>query len=230
MRLAQGQLDEALRWAREQHLSADDELSYVREFDHITLAHVLMADHLQDRDGRSLADAARLLHRLLAAAEEGGRAGRVIEILTLQAAVHEARGDRSAALTALERAVTLAEPEGYVRLFVEQGGALPPLLRALARRPIAPRYAHRLLAATTTQPVGREPQPLVDPLSVRELEVLRLLASELDGPDIARQMVVSLNTVRTHTKSIYAKLGVNSRRAAVRRAEELDLLSRTAGA
>ena len=100
-------------------------------------------------------------------------------------------------------------------------------LDAAGRRGIAPRYVRRLLAASGgaghRPPAGQE---LVEPLSERELDVLRLLGSDLDGPDIARELVVSLNTVRTHTKSIYSKLGVNTRRAAVRRAEALGLLPR----
>jgi LuxR family maltose regulon positive regulatory protein len=101
------------------------------------------------------------------------------------------------------------------------------LLKLAAKERKAPRYVRRLLAAVVTVE-GRAPleQPLVEPLSERELEVLRLLGSELDGPEIASELTVSLATVRTHTRSIYAKLGVNSRRAAVRRAAELGLLSR----
>lgn len=102
------------------------------------------------------------------------------------------------------------------------------LLKLVAKQRIARDYVSKLLTAFGTGPSGSVvDQPLVEPLSERELEVLRLLDSELDGPDIARELVVSLNTVRTHTRNIYAKLGVNSRRAAVRRADELGLLSRT---
>jgi LuxR family maltose regulon positive regulatory protein len=144
----------------------------------------------------------------------------------LQALTHHARGNVSGALAALERALTLAEPEGYVRLFAGEGPLMASLLRAAAKQGIAPSYVHRLLAAgNRSEDRPPLPQGLIDPLSERELEVLRLLASDLDGPDIARALTVSLNTVRTHTKSIYAKLGVNSRRAAVRRAGELGLLS-----
>jgi LuxR family maltose regulon positive regulatory protein len=102
------------------------------------------------------------------------------------------------------------------------------LLRAAAKRKIAPSYVRRLLTGLSkTEETTPVKQSLIEPLSERELEVIRLLGTDLDGPDIARQLVVSLNTVRTHTKNIYAKLGVNNRRAAVRRAEELDLLSRS---
>ena len=102
------------------------------------------------------------------------------------------------------------------------------LLRAAAKQGIAASYVRRLLAAIDQTADGTPvDQGLIEPLSERELDVLRLLGTDLDGPDIARELIVSLNTVRTHTKNIYAKLGVNNRRAAVRRAQELDLLSRT---
>ncbi len=234
VQVAQGALGDALGWARERGLSVDDDLSYLREFEHITLARVLLTQHTEERAERSLHEATRLLERLLQAAEEGARTGRVIEILVLQARAHQARGDIPAALATLQRALTLAEPEGYVRVFVDEGLPMASLLRAAARvahgeqKVIAPSYIRRLLAAVNRTGGGMpEKQGLIQPLSERELVVLRLLGSDLDGPDIARELVVSLNTVRTHTKNIYAKLGVNNRRAAVRRAEELDLLSRT---
>ena len=222
--IAQGRLGEALGWAREQGLSVDDDLSYLREFEHITLARVLLARYQAEHAEASLHEATRLLERLLPAAEEGGRTGRVIEILVLQALAHQTLGDIPAALACLERALMLAEPEGYVRVFVDEGPPMASLLRAAAKQGVAPSYVRRLLAAVSkTEDSTPVSQGLIDPLSERELDVLRLLGTELDGPDIARQLVVSLNTVRTHTKNIYAKLGVNNRRAAVRRAAELGL-------
>jgi LuxR family maltose regulon positive regulatory protein len=124
--------------------------------------------------------------------------------------------------------VTLAEPEGYVRVFVDEGPPMTSLLRAAAKQGTRPDYVRRLLAAASgIEHPGRTEQALIEPLSERELDVLRLLGSELDGPAIARELTVSLNTMRTHTKNIYAKLGVTNRRAAVRRAAELNLLPRT---
>ena len=234
VRVALGELGEALGWARERGLSVDDDLSYLREFEHITLARVLLARHVAERAERPVHDATRLLERLLRAAEEGQRTGSVIEILVLQALARQARGDVPAALASLQRALTLAEPEGYVRIFVDEGPPMASLLSALAKQGaaakqgIAPSYVRRLLAAVNkTEDSTPASQGLIEPLSERELEVLRLLGTDLGGPEIARELVVSLNTVRTHTKNIYAKLGVNNRRAAVRRARELDL-SRTA--
>ena len=225
--IARGSLGEALGWAREQGLSADDDLSYLREFEHITLARVLLAQYRAERAGRSGQDATRLLERLLRAAEAGGRTGRVIEILVLRALADQLLGDVPAGLAALDRAMMLAEPEGYVRVFADEGAPMISLLRAAAKQRIRPQYVGRLLAATSgAGPGSPSRQALIDPLSERELDVLRLLATELDGPAIARELSVSLNTMRTHTKNIYAKLAVTSRRAAVRRAAELGLLPR----
>jgi len=171
------------------------------------------------------------LERLLAAAEAGGRDGTVLEILVLVALAHQAGGDVPAALVATRRAVALAQAEGYVRVFADEGTAVATLLKALLRRrPADPGagYLRRLVAAASSG--GHQPAAsqggLIEPLSDRELDVLRLLATELGGPEVARELHVALSTVRTHTKSIYAKLGVGSRRAAVRRATELDLLAR----
>jgi LuxR family maltose regulon positive regulatory protein len=223
--VARGDLGEALRWARGRGLSVDDDVSYLREFEHITLSRVLLARYTQERAEASIHDATRLLERLLPAAEAGGRAGSVIEILVLQALVHHARGNRPAALAALRRAVTLAEPEGHVRVFVDAGPPIASVLTAAAKQGTARSYARRLLTALGRTDHGSQPkQALIEPLSGRELEVLRLLGTDLDGPEIARELVVSLNTVRTHTKHIYAKLGVNNRRAAVRQGRQLNLL------
>jgi LuxR family maltose regulon positive regulatory protein len=225
--IALGRLGQALGWARAHRVSVMDELSYVREFDHITLARLLLADPARDRGDGSAREAPELLERLLRAAEAGRRTRSVIEILVLEALAHQMRGDVAAGLAPLERALTLAEPEGYVRIFADEGPPMSALLGAAAKREIAPGYVRHLLAefghAHDRTPIK---QPLVEPLSERELDVLRLLATDLAGPEIARELVVSLSTVRSHTKAIYAKLGANNRRAAVTRAEELDLLSR----
>ena len=225
--IGQGRLGEATGWARERGISAGDDLTYLREFEHITFARLLLAQGTRDRTGTALDEAIALLERLLAAAEAGGRTGTAIEILVVLALVLHARDDVADAVAALQRALALAEPEGYVRVFIDEGPPLATILKLAARQPDASRYARRLLAAIAA-PEGRtaSAQPLIEPLSERELDVLRLLDSDLDGPDIARELSVSLPTVRTHTRNIYAKLGVSSRRAAVRRAAELGLLAR----
>ncbi len=227
--LADGDTAAGRRWASERGLAPGDDLSYVREYEHITLARVLVASHDDDPDDRPARDAARLLERLLAAAEAGQRTGSAIEILIGLSLAHQACGNDRAAADALEQALVRAEPEGYVRLFVDELPALAPLLRAASRHGTSGDHARRVLAAApgaavdAGPPVATSIKGLVDVLSSRELDVLRLLRSDLSGPDIARELVVSLNTVRTHTKNIYMKLGVNNRREAVRRAGELGL-------
>jgi LuxR family maltose regulon positive regulatory protein len=230
--LKQGRLAEALGWVREQGLSADDDIRYTREFEHITLARALITAGKSDREGGSLDDATRLLGRLQLSAETGGRLGSAIQILLLQALAFQARENLPHALAALERALALAEPQGYVRIFVDEGEAMRVLIEKRSRNRDHPLsdYVDKLLAAFA-QPVAapksaiiHQKSDMIEPLSERELEALRLLGTELSGPEIARELVVSLHTLRTHTNNIFKKLGVNNRRAAVRRAMELDLL------
>ena len=226
--IAQGKLSEAEGWAREHGVTAADELGYVHEFEHATLARLLLAQGTRDRAGHGIGEATELTERLLAAADDGGRKGSAVDILVVQALARHAGDDPAGALDSLAHALALAEPEGYVRVFVDEGPSMTDLVREAAKRRITPTYVRRLLAAFGDPgDSARVRQALVEPLSERELEVLRLLATDLDGPAIAAELVVSLHTVRSHTKSIYAKLGVNSRRAAVRRAAELGLLTRT---
>jgi LuxR family maltose regulon positive regulatory protein len=209
----------------EHGLSVEDDLCYLREFEHITLARVLLARYKSDRADRSMLEAKGLLERLLQAAVEGERMGSTIEILVVQSIAHYMQGDIPAALVSLKRVLTLAEPEGYVRIFVDEGRPMAALLEVAVKQGIALNYVRRLLSAFS-KIEGRTPanQVMSEPLSERERDVLRLLKSELSGPDIARELHVSLNTLRTHTKNIYGKLEVNNRRSAVRRAEDLDLL------
>jgi LuxR family maltose regulon positive regulatory protein len=242
--IAQGRLADAADWVKAQGLSAQDEPSYRREFEHLTLTRLLLAQYRANPEEDTLREASGLLARLLTAAEAGGRIGSVNEILLLQAVAYAARGAVPEALVPLERALAQAEPEGFVRLFVDEGQPMAALLERMTPLRGAGQaadggrikeYAHELLAAfgkisvahpssaRPTSPSGVIPHPLIEPLSERELEVLRLLRTELSGPEIARQLVVSLNTLNTHTRNIYSKLGVNNRRAAVRRAEELNL-------
>ena len=244
---ARGDLDGARAWARQHQVAMTDDLSYLREYEHISLARILLAEHAATGSRQTLQDAAGLLDRLLAAAKEGGRLGTVIELNVLRAIAHHAGGSRDQSLKALGQAVDLAQADGWVRVFVDAAPVLTDLLQELATRQPQSDHVQELLAAVTaagspaTEAVdetGNETGPgtapgtgpdmaLVDPLSERELDVLRLLASDLGGPAIARQLIVSMNTIRTHTKHIYTKLDVNSRRAAVSKAHQLGLLSRS---
>ena len=219
MFLAREDLSSAARLAERAGLSLDEDPTYPREMAYSPLVQLSIA---QGRPGATLG----LLGRLLHAAENAGRIGRVIATLALRAAALEARGDVDRAMADLARALSLAEPEGYVRVFVEQGPVMVALLRRAATRGIAPRYATRLLGAfdLPSPDQGRSDQPLIEPLTERELEVLHALASDLTMAEIGEQLFVARSTIRSHTKSIYGKLNVHSRREAVRRARALGLL------
>jgi LuxR family transcriptional regulator, maltose regulon positive regulatory protein len=228
--VAQGRLADAETWARERGLSAEDDLGYLREFEHITLARMLIARDTGDRTHRSTRAAMGLLERLLHAAEAGERTGSAIEILLLHALAHRSRGDLPAALAPLQRALTLAEPEGYVRRFVDEGEAMRDLLRHAAAGGVASAYARRLLSAFDAPP---QPGPaparvvtaeLAEPLTAREVAILRLVAAGLRNQEIADQLYISLPTVKRHIANAYGKLGVAHRTEAVARATELGLL------
>jgi LuxR family maltose regulon positive regulatory protein len=234
--VAQGRLGEALGWAREQGLSVENELSYLHEFDHITLARMLLACFQSDRTDRSIQEAMGLLERLLKAAEEGGRIGSVIEILVLQASAYHAQGDLPAALLSLQHALKLAEPEGYVRMFLDEGSSMMQLLREAAVREIMPRqglptYTDKLLAAFEAEKWKNEDksyqssvQPLIEPLSQRELDILHLIAQGLTNRQIGERLFLALDTVKGHNRKIFDKLQVQSRTEAIARARELGLL------
>lgn len=228
VQLGNGDLDGPTEWAAASGLTPHDELSYVREYAHITLARVLIARHAR-LGAPTIDDAIALLDRLLAAAVTGGRTGSAIEILILQATAHHARGDGTAAIAALEEALERATVDGHIRLFLHAGPAVTALLRSITSRRSASQHARRVLAAIDDTDAAARPDPpprtatLIDPLSARELDVLRLLRTDLSGPAIARELHVSLNTLRTHTKNIFTKLDATSRREAVRRAAELGL-------
>jgi LuxR family maltose regulon positive regulatory protein len=227
--LAHGAAGRAARRASEDDLGSMGP-PIIRGQEQVLLARVLVAG------GRG-AEALFLLTELAEAAGAGGRLGHLVEVLALQAAVHQAQGDTAAAAAALDRALALAAPEGHVRAFVDAGGAgapLAPLLRQAAGRGAAPQYVARLLAALgagvaealapTPAPAPAGALPLVEPLTDRELEVLRLMAGGHAHAEIAAALVISINTVKKHAAGIYGKLGVHSRTQAVLRAQELDLL------
>ncbi|MDJ0753011.1 MAG: LuxR C-terminal-related transcriptional regulator [Ardenticatenaceae bacterium] len=232
VRIKQSELAKAREWADEQSLSVDDDLSYLREFEHITLARLLIAEYKNTQTERFILEAVSLLNRLLKPALDEQRMGSVLEILVVQALAYEAQGDISSSQMSLERALTIAEPEGYVCLFINEGIPMAQLLSTIADREIMPNYVGKLLAAfedvgqgsvdTSVQPSAD--QPLVDPLSKRELEILMLIAAGLKNKEIADQLVISLNTVLYHIKNIYGKLGVNKRTLAVAKAKEINLI------
>jgi LuxR family maltose regulon positive regulatory protein len=227
----QGRLAEALGWARERGLSVDDDLSFLREFEHITLARVLIARYKSDKEDGPMHEVMGLVERLLQAAEEGRRMGSVIEILVLQALAHQVQDDTSSALVSLERALTLAEPEDYVRIFVDEGIPMFHLLSEAAAHGIMPDYTGKLLAVFETEQQKSEDksylrpaQPLIEPLSERELEVLQLMALGLSNREISERLFLALSTVKGHNQRIFGKLEVQRRTEAVARARELGLL------
>jgi LuxR family maltose regulon positive regulatory protein len=236
VRIAQGRLADAWDWAHEQHVTAADPPAFLAEFNQLTLARLLIGQYRADRDKSGIEQARALLDRVAGAAQAAGRAGSLVEARLVRALARHAAGDTDAAISDLAAALTDGVPAGYVRLFLDEGPPVEELLRAAARRPesaASGEYADLVLraaerhqaAATAAASTAAGAAPSADEgLSDRELEVLRLLATELTGPEIARHLFVSVNTLRTHTKHIFTKLDVNTRQAAVRRATELGLL------
>ena len=220
----QGRLADARAWARDVTISAEDELTYLREFEHGTLARLLLAEGVRYRDDDTVDAAIRLADRLLTSALVGGRQGSALDLLILLALGRHARGEIAGAAADLDRAVALAEPDRWVRVFLDEGAPMMALLSAVSGRSGRSAFVSELRAAAgSASGRGAPRQTLIEPLSQRELEVLRLLRSDLDGPDLARELHISLNTLRTHTKNIYTKLNVNTRRSAILRADELNL-------
>jgi LuxR family maltose regulon positive regulatory protein len=231
LKLAQGRLAEALDWVQAQQLSVDDELRYMLEYDHITVARVRNAHYQRDGDMDGLRSVDRFLERLRHAAVQGGRMGAVIETSILQAIVGQALDDVPASLVHLERALALAEPEGYFRTFVDEGLPMRDLLRQALGKGAGGDYARRLLAAfeapkspgisaTAVANTGG----LAEPLTTREIEILRLVAAGMRNQEIADLLVISLPTVKRHIANTYGKLGVTHRTEAVALANELNLL------
>ncbi len=223
--LAQGKLEAASQWVKARGLDATGDITYWHEMEYMALARILIA---QER----LEEASELLRRLQEAAEAGGRTSRVIEILALKALSLQAQGNREQALTALEKALNLAEPGGFVRTFVDEGPPMARLLQEALKRGVAPDYVRLLLAAfladesleTVVARTQVDQTELVEPLSERELEILQKIAEGLTNREVAERLYLSLNTVKVHTRNIYGKLGVHNRTQAVTRARALGIL------
>ena len=236
MSIAQGELADAEAWATASGVTGVADVDHRREFDLLTLARLLIAQHREQRDGNMADSAIVLLGQLRAAAEMSGRRRTVVETHVLSALALDTQGQGSQAVESLERAwAEAAEPDSHVRLVLDEGAPMLELLRQVSGSSTGSARAQRLLdiASATAQGATGMPQRLerstppgtmVDALSDRELHVLRLLATDLSGPEIASELFVSIHTIRTHTKRIFTKLDVTSRRAAVSRARELGLL------
>jgi LuxR family maltose regulon positive regulatory protein len=220
--LEQDRLRAAVDWADEMLWGGVLQGRPESEAAQLAMARVLIVKG----DAPAIEQALALLEQLRQATEAEGRVGIQIEGLALQALAHWRRGEQASAMTALERALRLAEPEGYVRLFADLGLPMIRPLQVARSREVMPDYAEKLLAACGADlalPASPE-QALPERLSLREQEVLQLIAAGLTNREIAEQLVVSPETVKKHSGSIYGKLGVRSRTEAVARARDLDLL------
>jgi LuxR family maltose regulon positive regulatory protein len=229
LNLAQGNAAAAARWAQAHRWTEGTEIDRVCEAEQMAVAWVLVA---QDRAGEAM----HMLAPLLEAAQTAGRMENAIKILTLQALAFQAQNNQDGALSALQQALSLAEPEGYVRTFVDEGKPMARLLSQLlvvqrkgrcAPSPgIAPNYVARLLAAFGQEVELPSPamESLVEPLSARELEVLRLVVAGLSNSEIADELVIALSTVKSHINRIYGKLGVENRTQAVIKTQDLALI------
>lgn len=231
--LQQGDLAVARQWAQARQLHVDDTLDPPREIEYLTWARVLLAQHRP-------AEALPVLRRLLGPAERQGRMGSVLEILVLQALAQQACGDRAGAMERLGRALSLAEPESYVRLFVDEGSPMTHLLVQMrARRPGeqhgSPRYRDHLLALldsaldegttlSATAVPGPGMHPIGEPLREREMEVLRLIVAGCSNREIADHLMIAVSTVKWYVNAIYGKLQVESRTKAIARARELNIV------
>jgi LuxR family maltose regulon positive regulatory protein len=233
IRVAQGRLDEVTAWVVQTKLSVDDDLSYLREFEHVTLARMLIARHGSAAGEQLVRDGVRLLERLRAAAQTGGRIGSVIEILVLQSLAQQSLGNSRGALDLLAEALALAEPEGFLRLFLDHGTRMRDLLRHATARGLAGEYTRRVLAAFDAPPaqpaasagrVTADASGAVQALTTREMEVLRLIAAGLRNQEIAGHLSISAATVKRHIANAYGKLGAGHRTEALARAKELKLL------
>jgi LuxR family maltose regulon positive regulatory protein len=244
LHLAQGDLDSAVRWLRsaEAH-EAPPRFGLTPQFfvfadEHLAPApiQVLIAKGRASRDPAPVRRALVLLDQLREKAERTDLAWLQIKTFALQALAYDILGETAPALAALEQALALAEPEGYVRVFVDEGRPMAALLHQGYAHGMLPHFMATLLAALDAHGPGSTAQPSVlaptsaggpsvaEPLTERERDVLRLLAAGRSNPEIARTLYVELNTVKTHVKSLYGKLGVHSRVQAAQRAQELGLI------
>ncbi len=220
VQIAQGHLDDALAWARQRGVVPTGPTTYLAEYDQLTLARLLVAEG----DGPA---AIGLLDRVMNVGRAANRDGSMIETGLVRALAHHAHGDADSAVADLAAALAIGAPAGYCRLFLDEGPPMVELLGKVAHTGALDvrTYAEQLLGVARRPSTPAPAAPTSEEgLSERELGVLRLLATELSGPEIARQLFVSVNTLRTHTKHIFTKLDVNTRRAAVRRATDLGLL------
>lgn len=226
--LVRGKLGASSQWALERELKLDGEITYLRATEYVVFARLLIAQCRLD-------EAKELLYRLLETAEARGKKARSIEILLLQAIAFQAGSDTDRAMASLERALELAELEGFVRIFVDEGPAMSRLLYEAAARGISPVYVSKLLAAFPAADSKEAERPriqaanakLFEPLSDRELDVLKLLAEGLTNEQIGTKLFISTHTVKAHTRNIYGKMDSHNRTEAVAKARAFGILPST---
>jgi LuxR family maltose regulon positive regulatory protein len=226
--LAHGDIDAAGRWAQANDLVIDGDFEFHREIEYLALARLYIAQ-------KRFAEAQSLVERIYRIAQETGKRHTELEGLVLLALVFSLQGETDQALAYLETALSIGEPEGFIRIFVDEGPPMAHLLYKALSHGVAPEYVNRLLAAfpvAEPEQAGpsetQTPEPdLVEPLSERELEVLQLIAEGLTNPEIASRLFLSLNTVKAHTRNIYGKLDVHNRTQAVATARALGILPST---
>jgi LuxR family maltose regulon positive regulatory protein len=221
------------KWLEENTATIEEITHFKTKFTLTTHARVLIALYREHQDDVYIRKALDLLDGLLELADNNGWGSKVIEILALQAVAFQENGNSELAQTKIEQALTLAEPEGFTRTFVDEGPPMASLLYEALKREIAPAYVQRLLAtfpvteteedASTKSKVDQS--GLIEPLSEREIEVLQFLAKGLTNQVVATRLFISLHTVKAHTRNIYSKLGVNNRTQAVDKARTLGILS-----
>ncbi len=230
--LRQGNLSQATRWANEveakfRDVDQEKEFDFVSEMEVIGLARVWMATGTKEKNNSFLGKSKHLLSRLARSAQASQRFYRLIEILALQALVFDRLGDEDKAVEVLEESIALAQPEGCMRLFIDEGRNMQSILYRAQKKGMGHPYTKTLLGAFNDE-IGELPDltlpTLPEPLSDREMEVLMLLSTEMTAAEMAGKLIVAKSTVDTHIKHIYSKLGVNRRLEAIQRAKELGLL------
>ncbi|MGG6239634.1 LuxR C-terminal-related transcriptional regulator [Nodosilinea sp. AN01ver1] len=232
--LVEGNLNAAIAWVESSGLTVDDDLHYnttekcptAAELIYLTYARVLLAQGQQTASAPPLQTALRLLTRLQAQAQAGGRTLRLMETLLLQALIWQVQDERSRALNYLQQALEIPHQDNDMRLFLDEGKAMADLLACAASSRVQTKEVVRLLAIFELQPAQKPAvvQPLVEPLSDRELEVLTYLATGMTNQAIADDLYVSLAAVKWHARNIYGKLAVKNRTQAVAKARELGIL------
>lgn len=231
--LAQNRTEEALAWVNAKSLNPSEGLKPLEAIHYFLLSETVVVARVLLQLNR-LDDAIKLLRHISAAARNGSRFSTLIEILVLLSIGLNAYGEPDQAYGALGEALTLAEPEGFIRVFVDEGPSMAKMLYEALNRGITPEYVKRLLAAfpatqpeasVTTKNSTGEQSGLVEPLSEREIEVLNLIAKGLTNQVIAERLILSPHTIKTHARNIYSKLAVNNRTQAVDKARLLGILS-----